>query len=138
MLRGSISPPEVKSILSERRKCYQYTNAAIRSKFISFIPYQKLRQKNNGLIKGDTNPHNNLISYERRFYSEQNTANHKFIRYSYLKLSSSKVIKNPDMEAAILFSKQTGSDVIYSVRRIYLFIIFCSSRMLCHSVKLEV
>ena len=55
-------------------------------------------------LKRDTNPHNNLISYERGWNSEQNTVNYKFIRYSYLKLSSSKVIKNPDMEAAILFN----------------------------------
>ena len=65
-----------------------------------------------GPLKGDTNPNNNLISYQRRFNSEQNTANHKFIRYSYLILSASKVMKIPDKEAAILFSKQAGSDVI--------------------------
>ena len=78
-------------------------------------------------IKGGTNPNNNLISYERGLNSEQNTANHKFIRYSYLKLSSSKVIKNPNMEAAILFSKQTGSDVIYSIRRILFYVFLYNS-----------
>ena len=78
-------------------------------------------------LKGDTNPNNNLISYERGLNSEQNTANHKFIRYSYHKLSASKIMKIPDKEAAILFSKQAGSDVIYSIRRILFYVFLYNS-----------